>query len=131
MSGIFYRYTCSNCKVIYYGRTFWLCFTRASEHMGTSKLMEKRIKNAKELAISDHLLQCDSPITFDDFDILSSDSKKFKLLTTESLLIKHEKPVLNRTIKSFPLDLSEQVLMFTVCKKYDQFSIFNKKRISI
>ena len=96
--------------------------------MGTSKLMEKRIKNAKELAISDHLLQCDSPITFDDFDILSSDSNKFKLLTMESLLIKHEKPVLNRTIKSFPLDLSEQVLMFTVSKKYDQFSIFNKKR---
>ena len=98
----------------------------------TSKLaiarLGKCIKNAKVSAISDHLLQCDSPITFDDFDILSSDSKKFKLLTMESLLIKHEKPVLNRTIKSFPLDLSEQVLMFTVSKKYDQFSIFNKKR---
>ena len=39
--------------------------------MGTSNVMGKRIKNAKESAISDHLLQCDSPITFDDFDILA------------------------------------------------------------
>ena len=38
----------------------------------------KRIKNVKELAISDHMLQCDFPITFDDFDILASDSNKGK-----------------------------------------------------
>ena len=69
---------CSNCKVTYYGKTFRHFFTRASEHMGTSNLRGKRIKNAIELAISDHLLQCDSPITFDDFNILASDSKKFK-----------------------------------------------------
>ena len=73
--------------------------------MGTSNLTGKRIKNAKELAISDHLLQCDSPITFDDFDILASDSNKFKLLVKERLSIKHGKPVLNRTTKSFLLDL--------------------------
>ena len=32
---ISYSYTCSNCKVIYYGKTFRHFFTRASEHMGT------------------------------------------------------------------------------------------------
>ena len=73
--------------------------------MRTSNLTGKRIKNAKESAISDHLLRCDSPITFDNFDILVSDSNKFKLLIKESLLIKLDKPVLNRTTKSFPLDL--------------------------
>ena len=62
-------------------------------------------KNAKKSAISDHLLQCDFPITFYDFDILASDSNKLKLLMKESLLIKRDKPVLNRTTKSFPLDL--------------------------
>ena len=76
--------------------------------MGISNLTGKRIKNAKELAISDHLLQCDSAITFDDFDILASDSNKFKLLIKESLLIKRDKPVLNRTTKSFLLDLFYQ-----------------------
>ena len=48
--------------------------------MGTSNLTGKRIKNAKESAISDHLFHCDSLITFDDFDILASNSNKFKLL---------------------------------------------------
>ena len=42
---------------------------------------------------------------FDDFDILASDSNKFKLLLNESLLIKRQKPVLNRTTKPFLLDL--------------------------
>ena len=73
--------------------------------MGTSNLTRKHIKNAKESTISEHLLQCDSPITFDDFDILVSDSNKFKLIIKENLLIKRDKPVLNRTTKSFPLDL--------------------------
>ena len=73
--------------------------------MGTSNLTGKHITNAKESAISEHLLQCESPIIFDDFDILASDSNKFKLPIKESLLIKRDKPVLNRTTKSFPLDL--------------------------
>ena len=53
--------------------------------MRTSNLTVKRIKSAKESAISDLLLQCDSPITF-DIDILASDSNKFKLLIKENLL---------------------------------------------
>ena len=73
--------------------------------MGTSNLTGKCIKNGKESAISDHLLQCYSPINFDDFDILVSDSNKFKLLIKESLLIKCDKPVLNRTTKLFLLHL--------------------------
>ena len=43
----------------------------------------------------------------------ASDFDKFKLLIKESLLIKRDKPVLNRTLKSFPLDLFDLVLMFT------------------
>ena len=96
--------------------------------METSNQTGKCITNAKELAISDYLLQCDFRITFDDFDFLGSDSNKFKLIIKENLLIKRDKQVLNRTTKSFLLDLFVQVLMLTFLKKYDQFSIFNKKR---
>ena len=71
--------------------------------MGTLNLMGKRIKKSKESAISDQFLQYDSPITFDDLDILASDSSKIKLLMKECLLIKRDKPVLNRTTKSFSL----------------------------
>ena len=42
--------------------------------MGTLRLTGKRIKNAKESAISYHLLQCDPTTNFDDFEILASDS---------------------------------------------------------
>ena len=73
--------------------------------MGTSNLTGKHVKNAKELAITDHLLQCDSPITFDDFDISVSDSNQFKLLIKETLIIERDKTDLNTMIKSFPLDL--------------------------
>ena len=78
--------------------------------------------------MSDPLLQCDSPITFDGFDILAFVSHKFKLLIKGSLIIR-DKPVLNRTIKSFLLDLFDKV--FNVYKKYNHISIFQKERKTI
>ena len=85
--------------VTYYRKTFQHVLIRASEYMGTLHLAGKYVKNAKELAIYDHLLLPCKSITFDDFDILASDSNKFKLLIKESLLIKRHKQVLNRTTK--------------------------------
>ena len=71
----------------------------------SSNLTEKRVKNVKQSAVSDHLLQCDCSINFDNFDILPSETNNFRLLIKESLLIMREKPVLNRTTTSFPLKL--------------------------
>ena len=73
--------------------------------MGISNLTSKRVKNVKESAVSDHLLQCNSTIDFDHFDVLVSDTNSFRLFLKESLLITCDKPVLNRTVKSFPLKL--------------------------
>ena len=73
--------------------------------MGISNLRGKGLKNVKQSAISDHLLQCNCTINFDNFDILAAESNKFKLLLRESLLTKRDKPILKRTIKSFPLEL--------------------------
>ena len=92
---------CSNCN----GKTYRHFFTRAAEHMGISNLTEKRVKNVKQSAVSDHLLQCDCSINFDDFDILASETNNFRLLIKESLLIMRDKPVLNRTTMSFTLKL--------------------------
>ena len=104
-SDLVYRYTCSNCNVTYYGKTYQHFFTRAAEHMGISNLTEKRVKNVKQSAVSDQLLQCDCSINFDNFDNLASETNNFKLLIKESLLIMRDKPVLNRTTTSFPLKL--------------------------
>ena len=59
----------------------------------------------KESAVSNHRLQCDCVISFDNFDLLATDTNNFRLLIKESLLIKRDKLILNRTIKSFPLKL--------------------------
>ena len=98
-SGIIYRYTYSNCKVTYYGKNFCHFYTRAAEHMGISNL------TGKQSAISDHLFQCNFAINFDDFSILATDCNKFTLLLRQSLLIKRDKPILNRTIKLSPLEI--------------------------
>ena len=84
-SGIIYRYTCSNCKVTYYGKTFRHFYTRAAEHMGISNLTGKRLKNVKQSAISDHLLQCNCVMKFDDFSILATNCNGFKLLLKTNL----------------------------------------------
>ena len=94
---------CSNCNVTYYGKAFSHFYTRADEHMGISNLRGKGLKNVKQSAISDHLLQCNCTINFDNSDILAAESNK--LFLRESLLIKRDKPILNRTIKPFPLEL--------------------------
>ena len=53
--------------------------------MGISNLTGKRLKNVKQSAISELLLQCNCTISFDNFDILAAESNKFKLLLRESL----------------------------------------------
>ena len=112
-SGIIYRYTCSNCKFTSYGKTFGHFYTRAAEHMGISNVTGKRFKSVKQSAISDHVLQRNCSINFDDFSILATDCNKFKLLLRESLLIKRDKPILNRTINSFPLELLNFIFNIT------------------
>ena len=67
--------------------------------MGISNLTGKRVKNMKESAVSDHLLQCNCAIDFDHFDVLASDTNSFRFLIKEILRIKRNKPVLNCTVK--------------------------------
>ena len=60
---------------------------------------------------SDHLLQwCNYNIDFDNVDILATDVGKCNLLENESFLMKCDNPVLNRTTKSFSLELFEYSL---------------------
>ena len=70
-------------------------------------MSKKRLKNVKQSAISDHLLTCECNINFNDFTILSKDSNNFNLLIKESILIARDKPTLNKTVKSFSLELFE------------------------
>ena len=91
-SDINYRYTCSKCKVTYYGKTYSPFSNRAAEHMGISNLTGKRLKCVKQSAVPDHLLECNCLIDFDHFDIPASDRNRCRLLIKESLLIKCDQP---------------------------------------
>ena len=53
------------------------------------------------------MLTCDCNINFNDFTILSKDSNNINLMIKESLLIARKKLILNKTVKSFPLELFE------------------------
>ena len=75
--------------------------------MGILHLTNKRLKNVKQSAISDHVLTCDCNINLNDFFILSKDSNNINLLIRENLLISRDKPILNKKVKFFPLELSE------------------------
>ena len=63
--------------------------------MGNLHLTNKRFKNVKLLAISDHLLTCHCNINFSDLIILSKD---LNLLIKESLLLAHAKLVLKKRL---------------------------------
>ena len=55
--------------------------------MGGSNRTGKQLKNIKDLAVSDHLLQCNCTIDFNHFDILATDVSKFNLLVKKNLLV--------------------------------------------
>ena len=105
-SDIVHSFKGNSCNAIYY-KTKRHFYVRATEHTGISHLTNKLLKNVKQSAISDHLPTCDCNINFRDFTILSKDSNNFNLLIRESLLIAPNKPILNKTVKSFPLELFE------------------------
>ena len=78
---------------------------RASEHLGVTPLTGKFVKTPKKSAIFDHMLLDGHKASFDNFLILLKESNPFKLQLKESLLISRDKPILNKNIYSFPLEL--------------------------
>ena len=107
LSGLAYQYKCGGYNATYYGKTKRHFKVRICEHLGISHLSDKKIKidNNKLTAIQEHLLCCNYCPSFEDFSILTRESNDFKLKIMESLLIAHDKPILNKADSSLPLEL--------------------------
>ena len=103
MSGVVYKYTCGRCNSTYYGETDRHFKVRSGEHIGISPLTFKKTKPSKESAIRDHLLNCNNIPSFEEFTILANGNNKFVLEIKESLLIKRDRPILNKNISSAKL----------------------------
>ena len=87
---------CSSCNATYFGGTKRHLFVRGSEHLDITLLIQKRVKNPKTFAIIYHILPEDHLAPYDDFSILTTESNEFKLDLKKQLLIKRDKPELNR-----------------------------------
>ena len=109
ISSVVYKFQCGLCKEPYYGESIRHLDLRSGEHIGVSRLTEKKVKPSNNTAICDHLLHCNFLTSFDNFSVLSHENKKYLLEITESLLIMTDKPSLNRIINSAPLYLFDKV----------------------
>ena len=99
-----YKFQCSY-NATYYGKTkrhFKVC---VSEHMGVSACTGKNIKSTKNSAVRDHMLVCNSIVSFEDFSVLSNGTKDFRIKLQEILLIHRDGLQLNKTSESAPLML--------------------------
>ena len=90
---------------MYYEESERRFFVRASKHLSMTPSTRKRVKNLKKSAIFDQILLKVHDACFEDFTILLKENNKFKLHLKEYLLIKRDKPELNRNIYSYPLEL--------------------------
>ena len=105
VSGVAHKYTCGRCNSTYYRETDRHLKVRSGEHIGISPLTFKKTKPSKESAIHDHLLNCNNIPSFEEFTILTNGNNKFDLEIKESLLIKGDRPILNKSISSTKLFL--------------------------
>ena len=105
--------TCNHgCIATYYGKTKRHFKVRACEQLKISPLTGKRVMSVfQSTAIKDHLFCCKHSPTLVDFSILCSESNYFKLTLMERILIGRDKPCLNRSTRSMPLELFLTVLV--------------------
>ena len=104
-SHIVYEFLCSNSNITYYGETEHHLNVRSREHLSLSALTGKRVNNNKKSAVKNHCLFFNHVGSFEGFSILTYESNPSKLLTKEALLVSRDKPLLNKQVKSIPLQL--------------------------
>ena len=79
----------------------------------------RKVKPLKESAILDHVLNCNNMPSFDEFTILAYGHDKYILEIKDSLLIKRDRPVLNKNISCAKLFL----FFLTITRNLNNFII--------
>ena len=105
MPGVVCEYACGKCYYSYCGETNRQLKVRSGEHIWILLLTFRKVKPSKESVIRDHLLICNNTLSFDEFIIFVYEHQKYIVEIKESLLIKWDKPVLNKNISSAKLFL--------------------------
>ena len=108
-SGVLYKFCCSSCKTTYIGKSIRHFQIRYSEHLGISVLTNKpyTFNHKNSTSVNSHCHDCKHKNNSGSFKIIGTAKNDFHLKIKESLNILKEKPLLNKTVKSFPLYLFE------------------------
>ena len=104
-SYLVYKFLCSYCNITFYDKTECHLDVRSIEHLSLSALTGKRVNNYQKLAVEDHCFPSNRVGSFEVFSILTYKSNPFKLLIEDSLLVSREEPLLNKQVKSLPLQI--------------------------
>ena len=104
-SRVLYKFKCSNCNITYIGKSMRHLQIRYLEHLGISYMTNKPFtySNKTCTTVREHNHDCKHQNSNDSFKIIGFARNDFHLKIKESLNILREKPLLNKTVKSFPL----------------------------
>ena len=92
---VVYRVQCTDCDAHYIGKTKRHMETRLKEHLNVKR----------PTAVTDHVMRHDHNVSLEDVKFLANGKTDEELLIKESLFVKKLSPPLNRTVKSYPLEL--------------------------
>ena len=108
MSGIIYKYTCTECNLSYIGSTKRYWEKRLEEHMHRFALMGKKLSGLQVYAPMQHMRSDTCPAASmcrDEFKIIGREKNPYMLRVKESIFISTQKPQLNGNMTSVPMTL--------------------------
>ena len=105
----FHRFQWGLCNGSYYGDSIKFLDTRSGENIIVSPFTGKKVKLINNSGALKHFLQCNCVPSFNNFNILAHENKKFFLEIKESFLVMRDKPSLNRDISFELLYLFDKV----------------------
>ena len=101
---VVYKYTCPRCNLgTYLGSTKRMLKVRIDSHRGISHRTGNTLNKKEFSNIRDHANSCNSPISYENFQIITQAIDETSLPILESLMIKQLVPSLNSQLSSAPL----------------------------
>ena len=76
-SSVVYKFSCGRCNATYYGEICLHLRVRVGEHLGVSRLTDKKSKSKKSTAVKSHMHFCDHIVSVDDFKISATSDSDF------------------------------------------------------
>ena len=104
-SSVIYKYRCSLCESEYIGSTRRTLGMRLAEHKGLSFRTNLKLTSPPHSSIRDHLQNCESSISENNFKILSPMKNYPDILILESIYIHRDRPNLNDMQSAYPLKI--------------------------